>query len=125
MLVFEFTADVIPDVWVLVLEFTTAARDVEAVRTVALVLEFTLAVPAVIADASEVEAVVTSDVRANDPEVRVLSVRLRVAKVQTSDAVIEPDVRVRVPLVQTSDAKVPKVVRLRVGLAQNAPGSVE
>ena len=53
--------------------------------------------------------------------------RLRVANVQTSDAVRDPppDVSVLVPFVQTSAASVPNVVSDRVGLAQIAPGSVE
>jgi hypothetical protein len=126
VLVLLLTEVVMPEVCEFVFALMTAASEVLAVRTVALVLLLTLALPAVIAAASEVEAVVTSLVRASDPEVRVLSVRFRVAKVQTSDAVMPPpDVRVRVPLVHTSAAKVPKVVRERVGVAQIAPGSVE
>ena len=126
VLVFVLTAEVMPEVWALVLALMFEASDVDAARIAALVFAFTLVLPVVMAAASEVEAVVTSDVRASDPEVRVLSVRFRVAKVQTSDAVIPLlEVRVLVPFVQTSAARVPKVVRLRVGVAQIAPGSVE
>ncbi len=60
----------------------------------------------------EVEAVVRSAKVPREPEVKVASVRLRVAYVQTSEALIPPDeVRVRVPFVHTSAARVPNVVR--------------
>ena len=85
-----------------------------------------LAVPAVIAEASDVEAVVTLAAVAREPLVRVASVRLRVPYDQTSEAVrVEPrEVSVRVPFVHTSAANVPKVVRERDPLAQTAVGMV-
>ena len=60
--------------------------------------------------AIEVEAVVRSAKVPREPEVKVASVRLRVAYVQTSEALRE-EVRVRVPFVHTSAARVPNVVR--------------
>ncbi len=113
-LVLAFTAEVIPEVWVLVLAFTTAAIDDEAVRMDALVLALTAEVPEV-----------TSDWRASVPESSVPSERRRVAYDQTSEAVMEPEVSVRVPFVQTSAAKVPKVVKLRALLAQTPVGMVD
>ena len=72
--VWAFTALVIPDVWVLVFEFTLAvpaviadASEVDAARTVLLVLLLT-------ADVSEV----TFAAVAREPDERVASVRLRV-----------------------------------------------
>ncbi len=106
-----------------------ARSEVEAERTEALVLEL-MAVWLLVMElpttaASEVEAVVTSDVLAKVPEVRVASVRLRVPYVQTSEAVIPaPEVRVRVPFNHTSAASVPKVVRERVATFQTAVGIV-
>ena len=119
---------------VLVLMFV--ARDVEAARTVALVE----AVPAEIAAAKEVEAVVTSDCTASDPAERPAPVKVRVPYVQTSDAVrVEPTVlppktsclpavpavmKVEVATFQTSAANVPKVVRERAVVDQTAVGMV-
>ena len=103
----------------------TTANDVEAPSITEFVFEFTSALPAVIAAAIDVDAVVTSDTRAKDPDVSVPSVRFRVANVHTSLAVRLAEVRVRVPLSQTSAASVPNVVSDRVGLAQIAPGRVE
>ncbi len=79
---------------VLVLVLTTAASEVEALRTAALVLLFTLAVPAVIADASEEVAFWTSDKVANDPLVSPAPVRVRVAYVQTSAAESAPPLEI-------------------------------
>jgi len=74
----------------LVFPFTTAAREVDAVVTVVdrvatceFVLVFTLAVPAVIAEPSEVEAVVTSDWSASEPEESPAPVSVRVAAAHT------------------------------------------
>ena len=102
-----------------------APNDVEAVSIALFVFELTLAVPAAICEPIELEAVVMSDCSAREPEVKVPSVRLRVAYVQTSEAVnVLPDVRVLVPFVHTSAANVPNVVKERLVLAQTAVGIV-
>ncbi len=110
----ELTAEVIPEVWVLVFALMVEASDVEAVRTVAFVFELT-----------EETAPVTSAWRASVPESSVPSESRRVLYDQTSEAVMPPLVRVRVPFVQTSAASVPKVVRERELFAQTAVGMVE
>jgi len=84
-----------------VLALMTEAREVDAVRTVASVLLFTLAVPAEIADPSEEVAVWTSDRVARLPEVRPAPVRVLVPLVQTSEASVPKPVRVREPAAQT------------------------
>jgi len=93
-------------------------------------------VSAEMAAAIEVEAVVTFAAVASDPEVRVASVRLRVAKPQTPAAVkpfelvascrpIEPGVvRDEEATFHTSAASVPNEVSVRVELAQTAVGMV-
>ncbi len=75
---------------VLVFALTSATTEEEAVATTVLVLLFTLAVPAVTAAASEVDAVCTSESVASEPEVKPAPVRVRVAYVQTSAAVSAP-----------------------------------
>jgi hypothetical protein len=107
-----------------------AARDVEAFKTVALVLAFTT-------EAIEDDAVVRLARVARDPEESVASVRLRVANDHTCDAVrfelpvdrvrpILPGVvRVDVATFHTSAASVPKVVRERVAEDQTLRGMVE
>ncbi len=106
--------------------FTTPAIDEDAVVTMAFVFAFTAVVTAAILVESEVEALVTSDCTAREPDERVASVRFLVPYVHTSAAVREPPplVRVRVPLVQTSAARVPNVVRDREALDQTARGIV-
>ncbi len=94
-----------------------APRDVDAVKTVALVLllivviaEAMVLLTAVVTAAmlveSEVEALVTSDCTARDPDER------------------PAPVSVRVPLAQTSAARVPNVVKDLVALDQTARGIV-
>ena len=56
---------------------------------------FTAAVPAVIAEANDDDAVVTSDCRASDPEVRPAEVRVLVVAFQTSVASVPKVERVR------------------------------
>ena len=160
-LVFALTAEVIPDVCEFVLAFTSVVTlatdvpsDVEAFRidefvlllivvtaplTWEFVLPFTLAVSAVIAEAREEEAEVISDNLAREPDDKVASVRLRVANVQTSEAVIPVDtllancfpivpapVRVEVAMFQTSAARVPKFDNVLVyAPVQTAVGIVE
>jgi hypothetical protein len=99
-----------------------------------LVFALTEAVPAVIAEARDDEAFVTSDVFARVPDVRVASVRLRVANDQTCEAVI-PVAResclpvvpsamtLEVAMFQTSEARVPNVVRDRV-VALHTPAGI-
>jgi hypothetical protein len=87
-----------------VFPFTTAASDEVAVASAVSVCPFTLFVPLVIAAPSELDAAVTSDCTARDPD--------------ESPA----PVSVRVPFTQTSAASVPKVVRLRVPFAHTAAG---
>lgn len=120
-------------------------RDVEAFRMEASVLEFTLAVPAVMAAAIEVDAVVRLAAVARAPAVRVASVRFRVPYVQTSAAVMDPPPTVEtatlrlstrclptvpapesveVATFQTSAATVPNEVRVRVPCDQTAVGMV-
>jgi hypothetical protein len=134
--VLALTADVMPDVWVFVFAFTAVfpeaipvASEVDAARIEALVLELIEALPAVIAEVNEEEAVVTSDCRAKEPpEVSVASVKSLTPYVQTSAAVMPrptPLVSVLVPLFHTSAARVPKVVRDLAVLAQTAVGMVE
>lgn len=114
-------------------EVIAEASDELAFPTTVFVFELTEAVPAETADAIDDEAVemsafvfVTSDSTAKDPAVKVASVKLRVAYVQTSPAVKEPPlVSVLVPFVQTSAARVPNVVRDRAELFQTAVGIVE
>jgi 2-keto-3-deoxy-L-rhamnonate aldolase RhmA len=92
--------------------------EVMAEATWLVVLAFTTA-------ASEEEAVVTSLWTAKFPAERPALVRLLVPYVQTSAAVMEPPVvRLLVPFVQTSAARVPKVVRDLVGAAHTAAGIV-
>jgi len=113
--VWELTPLVIPDVCVFVFAFTFEARDVEAARIEEFVLPlitlasdddalFVLAltefVPAVIAAASEEEAVVTSDWRANEPEFKLAPVSVLVVAPQTAVAV--------------SATTVPKLVSVRL-----------
>ena len=95
-----------------------AAREVDAVA-------ITLAVFALIFAANELDAFVTSDCTASEPAVSPAPVRVRVAKVQTSDAVrpaeplllasclpiVPAPVRVDVAIFHTSAARVPNVVR--------------
>ena len=88
----------------LVFAIMTAASDEVAVVRPALVFAFTLAVPAVTAAAIEVDAVVMSDCTASEPDER------------------PAPVNVRVPFVHTSAAREPKVVRLRVPFAQTFAG---
>ncbi len=79
-----------------------------------------------IAEPSDDEAVVTSVCTASDPASSVALVRLRVAYVHTSDAVIPPPlVSVRVPYAQISATRVPKVVRERDVDDHTAVGMVE
>ena len=74
---------------------SVAANDVDAARTVALVLAFTFAITdeatddeaAVIAFVIDVEAEVTSDCKASEPEVRPAPVNVLLPKLQISDAV--------------------------------------
>ncbi len=87
-----------------VLLFTTAAIELEAMPTRVSVLLFIAVWLAVIADPSELEAVVTSDWSASEP------------------LESEAPVRVRVPFVQTSAASVPKPVRVRVPAAHTLAG---
>ena len=92
VLVFVFTADVIPLVCASVFAFTTAAIDDDAVPTIESVLLFTeLTIPLVaefvfafMTAASELEAVVTSLAVASDPESSPAPVSVRVAFDQTS-----------------------------------------
>jgi hypothetical protein len=99
----------------------TAAREVEAERTVALVLELTADVPAVIAEAieveavlvlalitaaSEVEAVKTSDCVANEPESNEAPVRVLTELFQISETRVPTEESVLVVLVQTELANV-------------------
>jgi hypothetical protein len=62
------------------------ASDELAVNTVLLVFVFTALVPAVIAEARELVAVVTSDNVANDPDVNPAPVKVLVAALQISEA---------------------------------------
>jgi hypothetical protein len=62
-----------------VFELMTEARDVEAVLTVLLVFALIAVCAEVIDEAKEVEADCTSESVAREPEVKVASVRLRVA----------------------------------------------
>ena len=57
---FELTAEVMPDVCAFVFALIFDASDVEAARIAELVFEFTLAVPAVIAEARDDDEFVTS-----------------------------------------------------------------
>ena len=105
----------------------SAGRDEVREEEAEVTTAFVLAVPAVIAEAREVEAVVTSDCRARAPEVSVASVKSLTPYVQTSAAVMPrptPLVSVLVPLFHTSAARVPKVVRDLAVLAQTAVGMV-
>jgi hypothetical protein len=107
-----------------------APRDVEALLVLVLIavcaevmFPAVAAVPAVMLAERLVEAAVMSAAVAREPEVSVASVRLRVAKVHTSEAVREPPpVSVLVPLAQTSETRVPNVVRDRVGDTHTAAG---
>ena len=89
-------------------------------------------------DARDVLAEVTSDWRAREPDERVAPVRVREPNVHTSEAVIPvvtfeasclpmvpADVRVVVATFHTSAARVPKVVRDRVPFAQTLSGIFE
>jgi hypothetical protein len=142
-LVFAFTTeaiDVEAEVMVpaveAVLLVIAVPRDVDTVRTVALVLALTADVSAVIAEARDDEAFVTSDVFARVPDVRVASVRLRVANDQTCEAVmpvaresclpvVPSAMTLEVAMFQTSEARVPNVVRDRTEFAHTAVGMVE
>jgi hypothetical protein len=97
---------------VFVFALTTAAREVDAVEIVELILEV---LP------------VTSDCIAKLPESRVWSERRRVPYDQTSAAVSDPPpllVSVLVPLDQMSETNVPNVVKERDALDQTAVGIV-
>jgi hypothetical protein len=98
----------------------------------------TLAGIEAIADASDVDAFVTSDWTARVPLLRLAPVSVRAPKLQTCDAVRLPDppllancnpidpavTMLEVATFQTSEAKVPKVVRDRVADAQTLSGMV-
>jgi hypothetical protein len=152
--VFSLTADVILEVCAFVFEFITEARDVDAVSTVAFVLALTADVPAVIAEAIELEAVfvllfmldiapVTSEATARAPVSSVESDNLLVAYDQILAAVRDPPALTRasklsticlptvpapfnvdVATVHTSAARVPNDVSVLVELAQTAVGIV-
>ena len=81
------TASVPAEVCVLVLALTRATTELEAELAVEFVLAFTEAVPAVMADARDVEAVITSDWSASVPEERPAPVIVRVPNDQTWDGV--------------------------------------
>jgi hypothetical protein len=85
----------------LVLPFTTAATELDAVATTLFVLLFTAVVPAVIALPNEEEAVLTSPCVAREPEVRPAPVRVRVPLFQISDTSVPTEVSVRAAFDQT------------------------
>jgi hypothetical protein len=101
-----FTLETIPAVAEFVFAFITAASEDVATATRESVFELTDAVPDVIAEPRDVDAVVMSDCKANDP--------------LSSPA----PVSVLVVCVQTSAAREPNELSVRVEYVQIAPGSV-
>jgi hypothetical protein len=85
-----------------VFPFTTAASDEVAVASAVSVCPFTFAVPALTAAPSELDALVTSDCTARDPDERPAPVRVRVVETQTSAASVPKVVRLRVPFAHTA-----------------------
>jgi len=148
--VFASIVDTAKVIWLFVFVLIFVATDVEAavisaasvdvaVFTMLLVFALTALVPALIADASDVEAFATSDCSAREPDVRFPSVKSRVPKLQTWDAVrpeLPPEliaktfpivpvvVNVDVATFQTSEANEPNVVSDLAPFAQTANGIV-
>ena len=103
----------------------------------AVIFPAVLAVPAVIADAKLVEALVTSDCTASEPDERPAPVRVLEPKLQICEAVrlelpverarpmVPLFVSVEVATFQTSAASVPNVVSERVPADQTAAGMVD
>jgi len=151
----ELTAEEMTEFCALVFAFMLAANEVEAVAIAELVFAlifiarlddafrilvfavviFVLAVASVAP--SELEAFVTSDCTASEPDDRPAPVSVRVPKVHTCEAVRPEDplerarpmlpgvVRLEVATFQTADTRVPKVSSERPLTAQTAVGMVE